>query len=242
MGEIVAAIFTTHVPRLMIHDPEARRAYMGKNVTTFYDAMESLERERLRALEFDTFVLIDTHWFTTLEYVLNAQERLRGLYTSEELPQMIHEYSYDYPGDPELAAAIVEAARSGGLRAIAAGGMSHRFWDYDNVLQHASASPEEISSLANRLYDEKLMEWFKSGRHDEILRAAPEYRAECSPEGRFSHYLMMAGALGGAEWNWRGEQFGRYEAALGTGQAIFYFARPTTATHQGAPAPAGEAN
>ena len=42
MGEIVAAIFTTHVPRLMIHDPEARRAYMGKNVTTFYDAMESL--------------------------------------------------------------------------------------------------------------------------------------------------------------------------------------------------------
>src|ERR1700682_2014241 len=109
MGEIVAAIFTTHVPRLMIHDPEARRAYMGKNVTTFYDAMERLESERLRALDFDTFVLIDTHWFTTLEYVLNAQERLRGLYTSEELPQMIHEYAYDYPGDPELAAGIVEA-------------------------------------------------------------------------------------------------------------------------------------
>jgi 3,4-dihydroxyphenylacetate 2,3-dioxygenase len=289
MGEIVAAIFTTHVPRLMIHDPEARRAYMGKNVTTFYDAMEALERERLRGLDFDTFVLIDTHWFTTLEYVLNAQERLRGLYTSEELPQMIHEYAFDYSGDPQLAAAIVEAARSGGLRAIAsgyptlplhyptlnvmhyfnpgatrcvlsmgvcqtarisndvafgvamgaairastrrvvliaAGGLSHRFWDYDNVLQHASASPEDISSLANRLYDEKLIEWFKSGRHDEILRAAPEYRAECSPEGRFSHYLMMAGALGGADWNWRGEQFGRYEAALGTGQAIFYFSGP----------------
>ena len=77
--------------------------------------------------------------------------------------------------------------------------MSHRFWDYDNVLQHASASPEDISSLANRLYDEKLMEWFRAGRHDEILRAAPEYRAECSPEGRFSHYLMMAGAIGGED-------------------------------------------
>jgi aromatic ring-opening dioxygenase catalytic subunit (LigB family) len=85
------------------------------------------------------------------------------------------------------------------------------------------------------------MEWFRSGRHDEILRAAPEYRAECSPEGRFSHYLMMAGALGGADWNWRGEQFGRYEAALGTGQAIFYFARPTAGAHQGAPAPAAGA-
>jgi len=300
MGEIVAAIFTTHVPRLMIHDPEARRAYMGKNVTTFYDAMEALERERLRALEFDSFALIETHWFTTLEYVLNAQVRLRGLYTSEELPQMIHEYAFDYPGDPELAAAIVEAVRGGGLRAIApgyptlplhyptlnvmhyfnpgarrrvlsigvcqtariandvafgaamaaairssgrrvvlvaAGGMSHRFWDYDNVLQHASASPDDISSLGNRLFDEKLMEWFRAGRHDEVLRAAPEYRAECSPEGRFSHYLMMAGAMGGAEWNWRGEQFGRYEAALGTGQAIFYFARPAPTAHQGAAAP-----
>jgi hypothetical protein len=53
---------------------------------------------------------------------------------------------------------------------------------------------------------------------------------------------MMAGALGGEEWNWRGEQFGRYEAALGTGQAIFYFARPTAAAHQGAQAPAGGAN
>jgi len=121
MGEIVAAIFTTHVPRLMIHDPEARRAYMGKNVTTFYDAMERLECERLRGLEFDTFVLIDTHWFTTLEYVLNAQQRLRGLYTSEELPQMIHEYAYDYPGDPELAATSAEAARASGLRALASG-------------------------------------------------------------------------------------------------------------------------
>ena len=306
MGDIVAAIFTTHVPRLMIHDSEARRAYMGKNVTTFYDAMEQLERERLRYLDFDTFVLIDTHWFTTLEYVLNAQARLHGLYTSEELPQMIHEYSYDYPGDPELAAAVAEAARAAGLRAlapgyptlplhyptlnvmhyfnpggrrrvlsmgvcqtariendlafgaalgaairastrravlIAAGGLSHKFWDYDSALQRASASPDDISSLANRLYDEKLMEWFKSGRHKEILRAAPEYRAECSPEGRFSHYLMMAGALGGAEWNWRGEQFGRYEAALGTGQAIFYFGRPqATGTRSEARAPVGGAN
>ena len=85
------------------------------------------------------------------------------------------------------------------------------------------------------------MEWFGSGRHDEILRAAPEYRSECSPEGRFSHYLMMAGAMGGPEWDWRGEQFGRYEAALGTGQAIFYFARPTAVAHQGAQAPAGGA-
>ncbi len=286
MGEVVAAIFTTHVPRLMIKDPAARKAYMGRSVTTFYDAMESLDRERIQPLEFDTFVLFDTHWFTTLDYVLNAHERLQGLYTSEELPAMIHEMPYDYPGDPELAREIEHSAREHGLHAIAAayrnlpmhyptltvmayfnsgaerrvlsvgvcqtasvdndlafgaalgeavrasnrrvvlvaaGGLSHRFWDYDRARKRASASPEDISSITNRIYDERIMEWFRAGRHDQVLLAAADFRAHCSPEGRFSHYLMTAGAMGGADWNWRGEQFGQYEAALGTGQAIFFF-------------------
>ncbi|HEY6394838.1 MAG TPA: hypothetical protein VIX12_05425 [Candidatus Binataceae bacterium] len=286
MGEIAAAIFTTHVPRLMIADPEARKAYMGKSITTFYDAMPQLERERLRSLDFDTFVLIDTHWFTTLEYVLNAHQKLTGTYTSEELPVMLHDLDFDYTGDPELARAVESEARTSGMRAVASnhrnlpihyptlnvmyyfnpgarrrvlsigvcqiasvendlkfgaslgaairksnrrvvivgsGGMSHRFWDYDRILDHASASPDDISSVANRLYDERIMEWFKAGDHASILAAANDFRAHCSPEGRFSHYLMMAGAMGGAAWNWRGEQFGRYEAAIGTGQAIFFF-------------------
>jgi 3,4-dihydroxyphenylacetate 2,3-dioxygenase len=286
MGKIVAAIFTTHVPRLMILDLKARREYMGRHVTTFYDAMLRVERERLHDLDFDTFVLIDSHWFTTLEYVINAHERLAGVYTSEELPAMLHDMEYDYPGDPDLARGIESEARVRGIRAlasahrnlplhyptlnvmhyfnpgarrrvvsvsvcqtasvkndlafgaalgqaiwkssdrvvlIASGGMSHRFWDYDRILEHASASPDDISSTANRLYDERIMEWFRAGRHKNILGAADDYRAHCSPEGRFSHYIVMAGAMGGDGWTWRGEQFGEYEAAIGTGQSIFYF-------------------
>ena len=286
MGEVVAAVFTTHVPRLMILDPEARRAYMGRNVSTFYDAMAKVESEQLRGLDFDTFVLVDTHWFTTLEYVLNAHERLAGLYTSEELPQMLHGLRYDYRGDAELARAIAESAKRAGMRAVASdhpglpvhyptlnvmhyfnptatrrvltmgvcqiasvendlrfgaalgeavrasdrrvvlvasGGLSHRFWDYDRVLERASASPQDVSSPENREYDEKIMEWFREGDHDRVLAAADDYRKRCSPEGRFSHYLVMAGAMGGTAWKWKGVQFGRYEAAIGTGQAIFWF-------------------
>jgi 3,4-dihydroxyphenylacetate 2,3-dioxygenase len=290
MGEVAAAIFTTHVPRLTIRDPAARRAYMGRNVSTFYEAMERLERERLRDLEFDTFVLFDAHWFTTLEYVINAHPRLEGIYTSEELPEMVHDMPYDYAGDPELAGLIEQAARERGMYAlasdhrnlpihyptltvmayfnppnesrrvlsigvcqtasvendlkfgaavgaavsagkrrvvlVASGGLSHKFWDYDHARQHASASPDDISSPANRAFDERIMEWFRSGRHDKVIGHAQEFRAQCSPEGRFSHYLMMAGAMGAGQWDWRGEQFGRYEAALGTGQAIFFFAPP----------------
>ncbi len=287
MGEVIAAILSTHVPRLMIHDLEARRAYMGRHVTTFYEAMERVERERLQALRFDTYVLFDTHWFTTVEYVLNAHERLQGVYTSEELPQMLHNHPYDYAGDPELAAAIEAAARGSGVRAvasshrnlpihyptlnvmyyfnpganrrvlsigvcqtasvendlafgaavgeavrksnrrvvlIASGGLSHRFWENDRILERASASPDDIYSEEHRNYDAKIIEWLKAGRHDEVLANAQDFRRRCSPEGRFSHYLMMAGAMGGARWDWRGHQFGAYEAALGTGQAIIYFA------------------
>jgi 3,4-dihydroxyphenylacetate 2,3-dioxygenase len=127
--------------------------------------------------------------------------------------------------DLAYGAAIGQAIWKSNRRVVivASGGMSHKFWDYDRVLDHASASAEDISSTANRLYDERIMEWFKAGRHDAVLETADDYRAHCSPEGRFSHYITMAGAMGGGSWTWRGEQFGKYEAAIGTGQAIFYF-------------------
>src|SRR5215475_1089748 len=286
MSEVVAAIFCTHVPRLMITDADARRAYMGKDQSSFYEAMPELELRCLQQLEFDTFALVDTHWFTTLEYVLNAHDRLQGSYTSEELPQMLHDLNYDYSGDPELANAVEAEGRARCLRVVASrhkglpihyptlnvmhylnrnaakrvlsigvcqtssiendllfgaalgaavrkstrrtvlvasGGLSHRFWDYDRVLEHASPSPDNISSAENRLYDERIMAWFREGNHAEIIGSAQAFRSRCSPEGRFSHYLTVAGAMGGREWNWRGRQFGRYESAIGTGQAIFCF-------------------
>jgi aromatic ring-opening dioxygenase catalytic subunit (LigB family) len=131
--------------------------------------------------------------------------------------------------DLAFGAAIGQAIWKSNRRVVivASGGMSHKFWDYDQILDRASASPDDISSTANRLYDERIMEWFKQGRHGAVLAAADDYRAHCSPEGRFSHYIVMCGAMGADAWNWRGEQFGNYEAAIGTGQAIFFFQPPT---------------
>ena len=117
---IVGGLFSTHIPRLMIFGSAARSEYMGPGVTTFYDALPQIKRERIDPLEIDTFVVIDTHWHTTLEFILNAHDRHEGLYTSDEIPWMIHEYPYDYPGDPELAALIAEESLARGVPAEAA--------------------------------------------------------------------------------------------------------------------------
>ncbi len=106
-----------------------------------------------RSLDFETFVIIDTHWHTTLDFVVNASERLRGVYTSDEIPDMLHEYEYDYPGDPELADAIVAEAqaswRSG--RNLAASRLAGSLRDAqpDALLQ--SAAEQEACSFDQRL-------------------------------------------------------------------------------------------
>lgn len=258
--------------------------------TTAPDAgLQAMYRERIARLDFDTLVIADTHWFTTLTYIVNAHERLSGVYTSEEVPELLHELPYDFPGNPALADLIAEEAneRSGGtLRCLASrhrglpthyptlgavhyfnpkrdkrvvsvsvvqtsephndlafgeaigravrryqgkavfvatGSLSHRFHTFDHLLAHLPPAPEHIVTPLHRTMDETVLGLMKDGRHRELIEMAPAYRAACSPEGWFAHYLMMAGALGGAAWTAKGTQYGEYENAIGTGQATVWF-------------------
>ena len=66
----------------------------------------SCAREVFDTLDYDTVVVLDSHWATTVEFVVTAQERRAGLFTSEELPRGMSQRPYDFPGDPELAQLI----------------------------------------------------------------------------------------------------------------------------------------
>jgi aromatic ring-opening dioxygenase catalytic subunit (LigB family) len=125
-----------------------------------------------------------------------------------------------------LGEAIARAAKRLGRRSvlIGSGGMSHRFWPLATIRSRASADPSDVSSPALREWDERIMAWWRTGDHKSVLAAVEDFRRECSPEGRFAHYLALAGAFGREEFTTPGEQFGRYEAAIGTGQSNFYFA------------------
>ena len=63
-----------------------------------------------RALDYDTVVVLDSHWHTTVEFVVSAHDIRAGLFTSDELPRGMCRIPYDWRGDPELAHAMAAHA------------------------------------------------------------------------------------------------------------------------------------
>ena len=61
-------------------------------------------------------MVLDSHWFTTVEFVISAHDVRAGLFTSDELPRGMCRVPYDWRGDPELA------------HATAARGEAHGTW------------------------------------------------------------------------------------------------------------------
>ena len=72
--------------------------------------LQQLRTEVFETLDYDTVVVLDSHWATTVEFVVTAQERRAGLFTSEELPRGMTQRPYDFRGDPELAHLIAAKA------------------------------------------------------------------------------------------------------------------------------------
>ena len=113
MGEVVGAGLLSHVPTIML--PEAtRRELNGGNDISLVAGLERLRAEVFEVLDYDTVVVLDSHWATTVEFVVAAQDRRAGLYTSEELPRGMSRIPYDFEGDPELAYAVAAQAERHG--------------------------------------------------------------------------------------------------------------------------------
>ncbi|MGL5810557.1 MAG: catechol 1,2-dioxygenase [Nocardioides sp.] len=105
MGEVVGAGLLAHVPTMML--PESvRRELNGGADFSLGPALTRLRQERFETLDYDTVVVLDSHWATTVEFVVTAHGRRAGLFTAEELPRGMCRIPYDYRGDPELASAM----------------------------------------------------------------------------------------------------------------------------------------
>lgn len=150
MGEVVGAGLIAHVPTIVL--PEAiRRELNNGEDSTLVSGLHQLRREVFDTVDYDTVVVLDSHWATTVEFVVTAHDRRAGLFTSEELPRGMCRRPYDFAGDPELA------------HAIAARGADHGTWITaidDNYLPifYATTNPWEF--LGQGLPDKK---WISIG-------------------------------------------------------------------------------
>lgn len=113
MGEVVGAGLLAHVPTIMLPEHIRKELNDGQEIS-LVPGLHKLRQERFETLEYDTVIVMDSHWATTVEFVVSAQHRRAGLFTSEELPRGMTRIPYDFLGDPELAHAIgAEGAGAG---------------------------------------------------------------------------------------------------------------------------------
>ncbi len=111
MGEIIGAGLLAHVPTIVLPD-EARRELNNGKESTLYTGLHKLRRDVFDVLKPDLVIVFDSHWFTTVEFVITASPRRLGYYTSDELPRGMSSVTYDVKGEPafaKLVGAIADA-------------------------------------------------------------------------------------------------------------------------------------
>ncbi len=109
MGEFVAAGLLSHVPTIMLPRETRLELNDGKEIS-LVPALEKLRKDVFEAMDYDTVLVLDSHWFTTVEFVVTAHNRRAGLFTAEELPRGMCRIPYEWRGDPEFAHAIASHA------------------------------------------------------------------------------------------------------------------------------------
>jgi aromatic ring-opening dioxygenase catalytic subunit (LigB family) len=105
MGEVVGAALIAHVPTIMLSEEIRLEINEGKEIS-LVPGLKKFRKDVMEALDYDTVVVLDSHWATTVEFVITAQEERSGLFTSEELPRSMTQIPYSFKGDPEFAKSL----------------------------------------------------------------------------------------------------------------------------------------
>ena len=68
MGEIAGAGLLSHVPTIMLPRDERLALNEGQEIS-LVPGLERLRAEVFEALDYDTVLVLDSHWCTTVEFV-----------------------------------------------------------------------------------------------------------------------------------------------------------------------------
>ena len=102
MGKVVGAALLAHVPTIMLPETVRKDLNNGQEIS-LVPGLKKLRKDVFDVLDYDTVVVLDSHWATTVEFVITSAAERSGLFTSEELPRGMSQIPYSIKGDPELA-------------------------------------------------------------------------------------------------------------------------------------------
>lgn len=188
MGEIVLAAKCTHVPTMLMSEQEG--PVKGKRQPAI-DGHYEIAR-RAKALGADTVVICDTHWVINAGYHINANDRFKGVFTSNEFPQFIQNMAYDYEGNPALGDAIAAEARAGGVYTLA-----HHLDSLE--MEYGTLVPMRFMAREHRMKVVSIAAWCTVHSHDESRLIGEAIRR--AVEASDSKVLLVAsGSLSHKIW------------------------------------------
>ena len=129
----------------------------------------------------------------------------------------------DYLRIGEALAEAVTRTPDARVAVLGSGGMSHTFWPLAAIRSHFGFDAAHVISPAAREADMRILGHWERGEHAAVVDMYPGYLRDHHPEGRFAHYLVALGALGGAACRTAGSRLSAYENAVGTGQVHVLF-------------------
>lgn len=191
MGELSRVYLSVHTPRYCTYEA----AFAGKLAHPDFRAVRDGLVEQGRDVadaQPDVIVITSCHLITTFPTVVDGTPRHRGVLTAQEAPELIHGVEYDFPGDYDLAAALIDRGRAAGLMCTLANDV-HYPLDYGTVMplvcyldrtQRIPVVPVSVCLSAD------LRESFAWGQHIARAVAAGGRRAAFVASGSVSHKLV----------------------------------------------------
>jgi 3,4-dihydroxyphenylacetate 2,3-dioxygenase len=189
MGEVVASGLLAHVPTVMLPVEIRHELNNGKDFTVV-EGLRRLKAEVLPKLDYDLVVVLDSHWFTTVEFVVTSHAHRQGKYTSDELPRGMSQVPYEFRGDPAFA------------EALAANGRKHDTWitaidDPCLPLQYATVNLMTYLQRSNEAWVS--VSCAQTGETEDFLRVGRALRETISKIDR-RVILLASGAMSHKFW------------------------------------------
>ena len=147
--------------------------------------------KKIKNLKPDVVVLVSCHWPSTFFHYVDCTPVHQGLLTALEAPDLVKDIPYHYPGDQDLAEALVKAGQAAGLQ-VQGVNDPYYLWDYGTVLPLRYLVPDEDIPVINLSVTlaASLEETHQWGKEMANVLKSSEKRVVFVASGALSHNLV----------------------------------------------------